>query len=97
MHTVTQVEKHRNTGPYMTIQNAHTLIGTHTRSHTQCVISPTEVQYIPHKPIKGASYNSLSQNIERGKVRAAQTERDTQRVGEPCIYQVLKVKTNSDR
>ncbi len=69
MHTVTQVEKRRNVGPYMTIQKAHTLVGTHTHTHTQtqCVKSPSEVQYIPHKPIKGASYNSLSQNTERGK------------------------------
>lgn len=34
MHTVTQVEKHRTIGPYMTIQKAHTLTGTHTRTHS---------------------------------------------------------------
>lgn len=34
MHTVTQVEKRRNIGPYMTIQKAHTLVGTHTRTHS---------------------------------------------------------------
>ena len=51
----------------MAIQKAHTLTGTCTGMHTQRVKSPTEVQYIPDKPIKGASYNSLSQNTERGK------------------------------
>lgn len=34
MHTVTQVEKHRNIGPYMTIQKAHTLTGVYTHTHT---------------------------------------------------------------
>lgn len=79
VHTVTQVEKHRNIGPYMTIQKAHTCRYTHTRAHTQCVKSPTEVQYIPHKPIKGASYNSLSQNTESGKWEQNRLrERDTE-------------------
>lgn len=37
MHTVTQVEKHRTIGPYMTIQNVHTLTGTHKHTRTHSV------------------------------------------------------------
>ena len=93
MHTVTQVEKRCNIGHYMTVQKSrHTRghTGTRTRSHTHCAKSPTEVQYIPHKPIKGASYNSLSQNTERGSESSTDTERNMERAGEPCICQVLK-------
>lgn len=58
-------------------KGTHTQAHAHTRIHTQHVKSHTEVQYIPDKPIKGASYNSLSQNTERGEERKERTERET--------------------
>lgn len=71
MHTVTQVEKRRNIGPYMTIQKAHTLIGTHTYTHTHSVSNLLLKSNISlTNPLK-VLHTTASHRIQREKVRAA--------------------------